>query len=61
VIRAKNIHKTFGDRPLSKDSLPKDVENKYLITTVGKIIFNEIFPDDFVYINDDPKADRQDD
>jgi DNA-directed RNA polymerase subunit beta' len=56
VIRAKNIHKTFGDN-LLKDSLPKDVEDKYLITTVGKVIFNEIFPDDFVYINDDPKAD----
>jgi len=56
AIRAKNIHKTFGDN-LLKDSLPKDVEDKYLITTVGKVIFNEIFPDDFVYINDDPKAD----
>jgi DNA-directed RNA polymerase subunit beta' len=56
AIRAKNIHKTFGDN-LLKDSLPLDVEDKYLITTVGKVIFNEIFPDDFVYINDDPKAD----
>jgi len=56
AIRAKSIHKTFGDN-LLKDSLPLDVENDYLITTVGKVIFNEIFPDDFVYINDDPKAD----
>ena len=58
AIRAKNIHKTFGE-DLNKDSLPTSVEDKYLITTVGKIIFNEIFPDDFVYINDDPKADRK--
>ncbi len=26
--------------------------DKYLVTTVGKIIFNEIFPDTFQYIND---------
>ncbi len=50
VIPAKAIHKTFGD-DLNEFALPKDVENKYLITTVGKVIFNEIFPDDFVYIN----------
>jgi len=58
AIRAKNIHKTFGD-DLKKDSLPTSVKDKYLITTVGKIIFNEVFPDDFVYINDDPKADQK--
>ncbi len=50
VIPAKAIHKTFGD-DLNEFALPADVENKYLITTVGKVIFNEIFPDDFVYIN----------
>ena len=27
-----------------------------LITTVGKIIFNEIFPADFPYINEPTKA-----
>src|SRR5574344_1199555 len=58
AIRAKNIHKTFGD-DLKKDSLPTSVKDKYLITTVGKLIFNEVFPDDFVYINDDPKADQK--
>jgi DNA-directed RNA polymerase subunit beta' len=57
AIRATSIHKTFGD-DLSKNALPLDVRNKYLITTVGKIIFNEVFPDDFPYINDDPNADR---
>ncbi|MCI1244722.1 MAG: DNA-directed RNA polymerase subunit beta' [Bacilli bacterium] len=55
AIRATSIHKTFGD-DLSKDSLPLDVRGKYLITTVGKVIFNEIFPDDFHYINDKPDA-----
>jgi DNA-directed RNA polymerase subunit beta' len=55
AIRATSIHKTFGD-DLTKDSLPLDVKGKYLITTVGKVIFNEIFPDDFHYINDKPDA-----
>ncbi|MBQ7995834.1 MAG: DNA-directed RNA polymerase subunit beta' [Bacilli bacterium] len=54
AIPAKAIHKTFGD-DLTKAALPESVKNKYLITTVGKIIFNEIFPDDFVYINDVPE------
>ncbi len=29
--------------------------NKYLVTTPGKLIFNEIFPDSFQYINDGSK------
>ncbi len=59
AIRAKSLHKTFGD-DLSVASLPNSVKDKYLITTVGKIIFNEIFPDDFVYINgDNPNADQK--
>ena len=56
AIRSSSLHKTFGD-DLSVDSLPTSVQGKYLITTVGKVIFNEIFPDNFVYVNgDDPKA-----
>jgi DNA-directed RNA polymerase subunit beta' len=51
AIRASSLHKTFGD-DLFKDSLPLDVQGKYLITTVGKVIFNEIFPDDFQFINE---------
>ena len=35
-------HKIFPDNYL----------DKYLVTTVGKILFNEIFPDTFQYIND---------
>ena len=35
-------HKLFQDSCL----------DKYLVTTVGKILFNEIFPDTFQYIND---------
>ena len=46
AIPAKAIHKDIGT------GMPEGVENKYLITTVGKIIFNEVFPDDFPYVND---------
>ena len=30
-------------------------KNQYLVTTVGKLIFNEILPDSFPYINDGTK------
>ena len=46
AIPAKAIHKDVGT------GMPEGVENKYLITSVGKIIFNSVFPDDFPYIND---------
>ena len=59
AIRAKSLHKVFGDDP--RDSaLPNSVKDQYLLTTPGKIIFNEIFPADFVYINGDkPTTDRK--
>jgi len=31
---------------------PENYNDKYLVTTPGKILFNEIFPDTFQYIND---------
>ena len=38
-----NMHKTsFGEKH----------KNDYLITTVGKIVFNSMFPEDFPYINE---------
>ncbi len=56
AIRATSLHKTFGTDK-EKASLPESVKDQYLLTTVGKVIFNEIFPDDFVYINgDNPNA-----
>ena len=39
-------HKVFPDKYM----------DKYLVTTPGKIIFNEIFPDTFQYINDGSEA-----
>ena len=37
---------------LKKSSFAPEHENDYLSTTVGKIIFNGMFPDDFPYINE---------
>ncbi len=60
AIPASKIHKKFApatDPDNIRDyGLPYECRNRYLITTVGKIIFNEIFPDDFNYINDKPGA-----
>lgn len=38
-------------KALSKTSFTEKQQDAYLITTIGKIIFNEIFPKDFPYIN----------
>jgi len=47
AIPAKNIKKnTFTEKQ----------RNALLVTTVGKLIFNEIFPEDFPYINEPGKA-----
>ena len=42
---------------LGREELRRTPGNKLLITTVGKLIFNEIFPDDFPFINN-PNLDR---
>ena len=50
AIPASAIHKDEGT------GIPEGVMHKYLITSVGKVIFNEVFPDDFRYINDKPET-----
>lgn len=37
---------------LAKTGFSKEMNESYLVTTVGKIIFNLIFPADFPYLND---------
>lgn len=37
---------------INKSGLTDEMLNGYLITTVGKIIFNQIYPSDFPYLND---------
>ena len=43
ALPACNMHKTSFD---------EKHKNDYLITTVGKIVFNSMFPEDFPYINE---------
>ncbi|MCH5180623.1 MAG: DNA-directed RNA polymerase subunit beta' [Erysipelotrichales bacterium] len=38
-------------KEINKDNLTEEEYNGYLITTVGKIIFNKIYPADFPYLN----------
>ena len=38
-------------KSLKKTCFTKEQEEKYLITTIGKLIFNDQFPPDFPYIN----------
>ncbi|MCQ2799635.1 MAG: DNA-directed RNA polymerase subunit beta' [Bacilli bacterium] len=61
AIRAEKIHKTFAPETdpdnIKEYGLPFYARGKYLLTTVGKVMFNEIFPDDFNYINEKPGAD----
>ncbi|MBP5279323.1 MAG: DNA-directed RNA polymerase subunit beta', partial [Erysipelotrichaceae bacterium] len=39
-------------RSLKKTCFSEEQQDKYLITTIGKLIFNDKFPADFPYIND---------
>ena len=39
-------------RNLGKTSFTPEQMNKYLLTTVGKVIFNNMFPEDFPYLNE---------
>jgi len=43
-------------KALGKTSFTEEQQKALLMTTVGKIIFNEIFPADFPYINEPTKA-----
>ena len=47
------VHKIFGDISYNEY---KDVYEGYLLTTVGKVLFNKIFPTDFPYVNDPSKV-----
>ena len=43
-------------RALNKTSFTSEQMNKYLLTTVGKVIFNNMFPEDFPYLNEVSEA-----
>ncbi len=46
-------------RSFRRKLFPDSYMDKYLITTPGKLIFNQIFPDTFQYINDDSKENAE--
>ncbi len=50
-------------KSLGKTEFSATQNNSYLLTTVGKLIFNKIFPSDFPYINfpyrDDPNSKKE--
>ena len=39
-------------RALKKESFTEEQNKKYLLTTVGKVIFNNMFPTDFPFLNE---------
>ncbi|WP_020620131.1 DNA-directed RNA polymerase subunit beta' [Paenibacillus daejeonensis] len=41
---------------LGKSTFTEEQQKSLIVTTVGKVIFNEIFPDDFPYINEATKG-----
>ena len=41
----------FPNQDFNEDASGRENRPKYLITTAGKLIFNEIFPEDFPFIN----------
>ncbi len=47
LVPAKTLHKT---------SFTEKQENAFLVTTIGRIIFNEVFPADLPYINEPTKT-----
>ena len=42
-------------KSLKKTTFTEKQQDALLVTTVGKLIFNEIFPEDFPYINEPTK------
>ena len=42
-------------KSLKKSTFTEEQNNSYLITTVGKLIFNDMFPSDFPYLNEATK------
>ena len=53
-VHAIHLHTRIAlpGKSLRKDGFSKEMNDGYLITTVGKVIFNLIFPSDFPYLNE---------
>ena len=46
-------------RALNKTSFTDEQQKQYLLTTVGKVIFNNMFPSDFPFLNEVSAANFQ--
>ena len=55
--KAIHLHNRIAllGRSLLKSSFDENMNNSYLLTSVGKVIFNQIFPTDFPYLNEPSK------
>ena len=47
-------------RSLNNPTFTEEQNNKILATSVGKVIFNEIIPDSFAYINEPTQENLED-
>ena len=60
AYQTKNIHLhnriALLGRTLNKASFTEEQNNSYLLTTVGKVIFNQIYPSEFPYLNEPTRA-----
>lgn len=54
VIPFASLHKSAYDHVDDPELNTAALNKRYLITTVGKLIFNNMFPQDFPYVNDAP-------
>ncbi len=43
---------------MKKEGFSEEMNNSYLVTTVGKLIFNQIYPADFPYLNANPSENK---
>ena len=63
AYQTKQIHLhnriALPGKAFNKTTFTEEMKDSYLITTVGKIIFNQIFPEDFPYLNMQPTDDKE--
>ena len=57
-----HLHTRIGlhARSLNNPTFTEEQNNKILATSVGKVIFNEIIPDSFAYINEPTQENLED-
>jgi len=56
----KTVEINKGTKFTLENKVPEQFKNGYLVTTPGKLIFNQILPESFPYINEPTKTNLQD-